>query len=76
MKKRQIYIFLIFGASIHNELIVLNFCKLQVQTKMFLEREAERDMSQTVIDIGINEQEDKANIDDENSDIMTSESKD
>ena len=70
-----VYIFLIFGASIHNELIVLNFCKLQVQTKMFLEREAERDMSQTVIDIGINEQEDKANIDDENSDTMTSESK-
>ena len=41
-----IYIILIIASSIHNEFIILNFCELQKNTKLFLEKEAESDMNQ------------------------------
>ena len=53
-----LYIILIIAASIHNEFIVLKFCKLERQTKLFLEIEAESDIKQTELDIGINENND------------------
>ena len=38
-----IYLILIFIASIHNEIIVLNFFGFQKHTKLYLEKEAEKD---------------------------------
>ena len=31
----SIYVFLLIGAFIHNEFIILNFCKLNEKTKLF-----------------------------------------
>ena len=41
-----IYLILIIASAIHNEFIILNFCKFQKHTKIFLEKEAEKDLNQ------------------------------
>ena len=50
-----IYFILIFASCIHNEFIVLNFCKLQKHTRLIMEREAEKDKSNIEMDIRITE---------------------
>ena len=47
--KLIIYIILIFASLIYNEIIILNFCGLQIFTKSFLEIEANMDISQIKI---------------------------
>ena len=39
-----LYIILIIAASIHNEFIILKFCGFEKHTKLFLEKEAEKDV--------------------------------
>lgn len=41
------FIFLFFGAFIHNEFIILNFCGLNEKTKLFLDDKANKDSHQT-----------------------------
>ena len=62
-----IYIILIIAASIHNEFMILNFCQLQKNTKLFLEKEAENDITQNINDIGIVENQDDLDINSINS---------
>ena len=50
-----IYFILIFASCIHNEFIVLNFCKFQKHTRLIMEREAEKDKSNFETDIRITE---------------------
>jgi hypothetical protein len=45
------YSFLLIGAFIHNEFIILNFCKLNEKTKLFLDQEASKDLLSTKYDI-------------------------
>ena len=51
----MIYFILIIAASIHNEFIVLNFCKFQRHTKIFLERLAQFDINPSEFNIESNE---------------------
>ena len=50
-----IYFILIFASCIHNEFIVLNFCKLQKHTRIIMEREAEKDIQPVEMGIRITE---------------------
>jgi len=50
-----IYVILIFASCIHNEFIVLNFCKLQKHTRIIMEREAEKDIQPVEMGIRITE---------------------
>ena len=43
----SIYVFLLIGAFIHNEFIILNFCKLNEKTKLFLDQAASKDLLST-----------------------------
>ena len=47
-----IYMISIIAASIHNEIIILNFCELQKNTKLFLEKEAEKDFFPITLEMG------------------------
>ena len=49
------YFILIIAASIHNEFIVLNFCKFQKNTKLYLQKLSELDIEQTDYNITISE---------------------
>ena len=52
--KLAIYLILIISCSIYNEFIILNFCSLQKNTKLFLQGEAIDDIQQTDI-VNIND---------------------
>ena len=47
------YFILIIAAFIHNEFIVLNFCKFQKHTQLYLEKLSEIDIEQTDYNIDI-----------------------
>ena len=49
------YFILIIAASIHNEFIVLNFCKFQKHTKLYLERYAQFDINPSEFNIETDE---------------------
>ena len=64
-----IYLFLLIGAFIHNEFIILNFCKLNEKTKVFLDQEALKDLLSTKENIDqslMNDYDD----DDDNSQLL------
>ena len=42
---------LIFAALLYNEFIILNFCGLQKYTQLFLQKEANEDIQQSIINI-------------------------
>jgi hypothetical protein len=68
-----IYIFLFFGASIHNEICVINLCGLHEKTKSFLEKKALLDLPKKNIPLSdgnctINEEEDDDENDNDKSD--------
>ena len=57
-------LFLIFTGLIYNEIIILNFCGLQKDTKLFLENESKTDILQTKMnenDLEITKQEGMSN---------------
>ena len=63
----SIYIFLLIGAFIHNEFIILNFCKLNEKTKLFLDQAASKDLLSTKDNIDHSIMKD--NHDDDNSSL-------
>ena len=58
-----IYIILIFGSLIHSEIIVLNFCGMQKNTKLFLEEKEKMELNEIGLNKSIN---DSNNLDNEN----------
>ena len=58
-----IYIILIFGSLIHSEIIVLNFCGMQKNTKLFLEEKEKMELNEIGLNKSIN---DNNNLDNEN----------
>ena len=50
-----VYIILIIATSIHNEFIILKFCNFHRYTRLFLEKEAERDKSEIEINVDLND---------------------
>ena len=46
----MIYFILIVTALIYNEFIILNFCGLEKYTKLFLQKEAKKEVNQSFID--------------------------
>ena len=54
--RMAIYLILIFGACIHTEMIVINFCNLQKNTKLFLDYKEKDDIN--LITGNINENQD------------------
>ena len=46
-----LYLILIITALVYNEFIILNFCGLEKYTKLFLQKKANNDIQQTIINI-------------------------
>ena len=44
-----LYILLILAALLYNEFIILNFCGLQKNTQLFLQKKANKDIQQAII---------------------------
>jgi len=75
----SIFVFLLIGAFIHNEVIILNFCKLNEKTKLFLDQEALKDILSTKDNIDhslMNDNEDDDNDKNDNSSILEMEKND
>ena len=47
--KLALYILLILAALLYNEFIILNFCGLQKNTQLFLQKKANKDIQQAII---------------------------
>ena len=63
-----IYLILIIASAIHNEFIILNFCEFQKHTKIFLEKEAEKDLNQEEYNISFTDDFNNLGIDEMQSD--------